>query len=72
MRVQEFIDKLEKIDDKSKTVCVVGIRENIYINDVEESTIWNEINLTFNPIKLYGIGSTRQGWLRVYLSLYTK
>lgn len=51
MTVQELIDKLEEIDDKSKTVCVIGIRENIYINDVEESTIWNEINLSFNPIK---------------------
>lgn len=51
MTVQELIDKLEKIDDKSKTVCVIVIRENIYINDVEESTIWNEVNLTYNPMK---------------------
>ena len=51
MTVQELIDKLEEIDDKSKTVCVVGIRENVYINDVEESSIWNEVNLAFNPIK---------------------
>lgn len=51
MTVQELIDKLEEINDKSKTVCVIGIRENIYINDVEESTIWNEINLIFNPMK---------------------
>lgn len=49
--IQELIDKLEEIDDKSKTVCVIGIRENIYINDVEESTIWNEINLVWNPMK---------------------
>ena len=51
MTVQELIDNLEEIDDKSKTVCVIGIRENIYINDVEESAIWNEINLTFSPMK---------------------
>ena len=52
MTVQELIDKLEEIDDKSKTVCVIGIRENIYINDVEESTIWNEINLVCDPIPI--------------------
>ena len=51
MTVQELVDRLEKVEDKSKTVCVIGIRENIYINNVEESTIWNEINLTFNPMK---------------------
>ena len=51
MTVQELIDRLEKVEDKSKTVCVIGIRENIYINNVEESAIWNEINLTFNPMK---------------------
>lgn len=51
MTVQELIDKLEKIDDKSKTVCVIGIKEGIYINDVEEDPIWNEINLTYNVMK---------------------
>ena len=51
MTIQELIDKLEKIEDKSKTVCVIGIRENIYINDVEKSPVWNEINLIFNPLK---------------------
>lgn len=51
MTVQELIDRLEEIDDKSKTVYVIGIRENIYINDVEKSTIWNEINLVWNPMK---------------------
>lgn len=52
MTVQELIDKLEEIDDKSKTVCVIGIRENIYINDVEEGTVWNEVYLTHNPIPI--------------------
>lgn len=52
MTVQELIDKLEEIDDKSKTVCVIGIHENIYINDVEESTIWDEINLVCDPIPI--------------------
>lgn len=51
MTVQELIDKLEEIDDKSKTVCVIGIRENIYINDVEKSNVWEEINLIYNPMK---------------------
>lgn len=52
MTVQELIDKLEKIDDKSKTVCVIGIRENIYINDVEEGIVWNEVNLMCNPMPI--------------------
>lgn len=52
MTVQELIDKLKKIDDKSKTVCVIGIRENIYINDVEKSPVWEEINLVYNPIPI--------------------
>lgn len=51
MTVQELIDKLEEIDDKSKTVCVIGIRENIYINDVEKSNVWEEVNLIYNPMK---------------------
>jgi len=51
MTVQELIDKLEEIDDKSKTVCVIGIKENIYINDVEASPVWEEINLIYNPMK---------------------
>ena len=51
MTIQELIDKLEEIDDKSKTVCVIGFRENIYINDVEKSNVWEEVNLTYNPMK---------------------
>lgn len=51
MTVQELIDKLEEIDDKSKTVCVIGLYENIYINDVEEGIVWSEVNLTYNPMK---------------------
>ena len=51
MTVQELIDKLKEIDDKSKTVCVIGLCENIYINDVEEGIVWNEVNLTYNPMK---------------------
>lgn len=51
MTVQELINKLEEIDDKSKTICAVGISANFYINDVEESTIWNEVNLVYNPMK---------------------
>lgn len=51
MTIQELIDKVEEIDPKSKTVCVIGIRENIYINDVKESPVWEEINLVYNPMK---------------------
>ena len=49
MTAQELIDRLEEIDDKSKTVCVTAIRENIYINDVKKSPIWEEIHLIYNP-----------------------
>ena len=60
MTVQELIDKLEKIDDKSKTVCAVGIRETIFINDVEENTIWDDVNLIYNPMEYYyDMGSSR-------------
>lgn len=52
MTVQELIDKLEEIDDKSKTVCVIGIRENIYINDVEESTTWDRVHLLCDSIPI--------------------
>lgn len=51
MTVQELINKLEEIDPKSKTVCVIGIRENIYINDVKKSKVWEEINLVYDPMK---------------------
>lgn len=51
MTVQELIDKLEEIDDKSKTVRAVGTSASFHINDVEESTIWNEVNLVYSPMK---------------------
>lgn len=52
MTVQELIDKLEEIDDKSKTVCVIGVDENIFIDDVEENTDWNRVHLVCNLMPL--------------------
>lgn len=51
MTVQELIDRLEEIEDKSRDVYGVGIRETFVINNVDEELSQFEVYLEFNPMK---------------------
>lgn len=51
MTVQEIIDRLEEVQDKSREVYGLGTRETFVINNVDEELSQFEVYLEFNPMK---------------------
>ena len=51
MTVQELIDRLEEVNDKSRQVYGLGVREHFIINNVDEELSQFEVYLEFNPMK---------------------
>ena len=51
MTVQELIERLEEVNDKSRQVYGLGVRESFIINNVNEELSQFDVYLDFNPMK---------------------